>query len=124
MGDSEDSRDTRGRKAWAEGRASSELGDLSSPRPGGLVTTEAETWAETPSSGAGVFPPELTPPPRPFPKEKSGARGGRGAEKRGKGDPSPRPGDSQPHTHAKGAASPGDRPPSTGAAAEGWGAGT
>ena len=67
MGDSEDSRDTRGRKAWAEGRASSELGDLSSPRPGGLVTTEAETWAETPSSGAGVFPPELTPPPRPFP---------------------------------------------------------
>ena len=31
MGDSEDSRDTRGRKAWAEGRASSELGDLSSP---------------------------------------------------------------------------------------------
>ena len=49
-----------------------EVRDLSSPRPGELVTTEAETWAETPSSGAGVFTPgELTPPPPPdpFPKE-------------------------------------------------------
>lgn len=68
VADSEDSRDTRGRKAWAEGRASLEPGDLSSPRPGGLVTTEAETWAGTPSSGAGVFPPGELTPPDPSPK--------------------------------------------------------
>lgn len=124
MGNREESRDTRGRKAWAEAVQASEVGYLSSPRPGGLVTTEAETWAETPSSGAGVFTPGELTPPTPSPKRRVAPAVGGEWRKGGRVTPSPRPGNSQPHTHAKGAASPGDRPPSTGAAAEGWGAGT